>query len=99
MGFHKYGNYSFTIAVQKMSLIGGESFVADITALRRHAQSGAATTLDVPIVAEQYGETAQDAELRSITAVCRWLDRHATGLSTHSHIDPRDDNSTAVNSA
>jgi len=35
MGFHKHGIYSFRVNVQRMMVIGGHNFVADITALRR----------------------------------------------------------------
>jgi hypothetical protein len=76
MGFHKHGAYSFSVSVQKMRVIGGDNFVADITALRHHHPSGVATLLDVPIIPEQYGETAQDAEGRAVSALGAWLDRH-----------------------
>lgn len=79
MGFHKHGSYSFSVAVQKMSVIGGDNFVADITALRVHAPNGAATALDVPVIPEQYGETAQQAVGRAITAMADWLERHKPG--------------------
>lgn len=80
MGFHKHGSFSFSIAVQKISMIGGDSFVADLTSLRRHAWTGVATPLDVPAIPEQYGETARDAEGRAIESVCRWLDAHHPSL-------------------
>lgn len=77
MGFHKHGSFSFTIAVQKMRAVGGDNFVADLTALRHHEPNGAARPLFVPVIAEQYGETAQDAEGKVIDAICSWLDRAA----------------------
>ncbi len=81
MGFHKHGIYSFRVNVQRMMVIGGHNFVADITALRRHGSSGAAEAeLEVPMIAEQYGETAQEAEGRAITAMREWL---TGGASPH----------------
>jgi hypothetical protein len=80
MGFHKHGIYSFGVSVQRMMVIGGHNFVADITALRRHGVSGAADELDVPVIAEQYGETAQEAEGRAVTAMREWL---TGGASPH----------------
>lgn len=74
MGFHKHGPYSFSIAVQKMSLIGGDSFVADVTALRHHQHTGRATILELPILVEEYGDTAQAAEGRAALSLRRWLD-------------------------
>ncbi|HWI19507.1 MAG TPA: hypothetical protein VNT81_17255 [Vicinamibacterales bacterium] len=76
MGFHKHGKYSFSIAVQKMSVIGGDRFVADLTGLRRHDANGVAIPLDVPPIAEHYGETPRAAQGKAIAATCRWLDQH-----------------------
>jgi len=73
MGFHKHGIYSFRVSVQRMKVVGGNNFVADITALRRHGMSGAAQELEVPVIDEQYGETAQEAEGRAIKAMRDWL--------------------------
>ena len=80
MGFHKHGIYSFSVKVQRMTLVGGHNFVADVTALRLHGLSGAARPIDVPQIAEQYGETVQEAESRAIIAVGNWLDQHAADL-------------------
>ena len=57
--FHKHSIYSFQVGVQRMVVGGGNNFVADVTALRRHGVSGAAEILDLPIIEEQYGETAR----------------------------------------
>ena len=80
MGFHKHGIYSFSVKVQRMTIVGGNNFVADITAIRRHGLTGAARPIDLPPIAEQYGETVQEAEARAIAAVGRWLDAHAAEL-------------------
>ena len=77
MAFHKHGFYSFSVAVQRMRVIGGHNFVADVTALRFHGPSGAARVLEVPLVPEQYGETAREAEGRAVDAMGTWLDHHA----------------------
>ena len=76
MAFHKHGIYSFRVGVQRMKVVGGNNFVADITALRRHGMSGAAQELEVPVINEQYGETAQEAEGRAIRAMHDWLNRN-----------------------
>ena len=73
MGFHKYGVFSFTIDVRRMRLIEGDSFVADVVGLRRHASNGTAERLVVPRIVEQYGETAREAEARAIKAMNEWL--------------------------
>lgn len=76
MAFHKHGVFSFQIKVQRMVVVEGVSFVADITALHRHALSGAAELLEVPVIEEQYGETAPEAEGRAVKAMGDWLDVH-----------------------
>lgn len=99
VGFHKYGKFSFSIAVQKMSLIGGDSFVADLTGLRRHEANGAATSLEVPPIAEHYGESAQAAQAKAIAATCNWLDRHADTLDRRPPSRVIGDEAAAVTSA
>ena len=76
MAFHKHGFFSFSIAVQRMCVVGGKNFVADITALRFHGPSGAALVLEVPAIREQYGETAQEAEGRAAKSMANWLNKH-----------------------
>jgi hypothetical protein len=78
--FHKHGIYSFQVGVQRMVVVGGHNFVADITALRRHGLSGAAEILDLPIIDEQYGETAREAEGHAVRAMGEWIDRHLSIL-------------------
>jgi hypothetical protein len=80
MSFHKHGIYSFSVRVQRMSVVGGNNFVADVTALRRHGLTGAARPVDVPPIAEQYGETVQEAEARAIKVMGDWLNRHVEEL-------------------
>jgi hypothetical protein len=82
MAFHKYGIYSFRVSVQRMKVVGGNNFVADITALRRHGMSGAAQELEVPVINEQYGETAQEAEGRAIRAMNDWLNGNTEQAET-----------------
>ncbi len=78
--FHKHGIYSFQVGVQRMVVVGGNDFVADITALRRHGSSGAAEILDLPIIEEQYGETAREAEGHAVRAMGEWIDRNLSTL-------------------
>lgn len=80
MGFHKHGIYSFSVRVERMSLIGGHHFVAEVTALRRHGLTGVALPLEVPALPEQYGETASEAEGRAIRTFGDWIDVHAAQL-------------------
>lgn len=83
MGFHKHGVYSFTVAIQRMRLIAGDNFVADVTALRRHGPSGAvAEQLDVSAIPEQYGDTVQQAEGRAITVMSEWLEQRRAAQPT-----------------
>jgi len=77
MGFHKHGRFSFSVTVERMRVIGGHNFVAEVTALRRHGVTGVAIPLEVPEIPEQYGETVREAELRAIEALGDWLNRHA----------------------
>lgn len=79
--FHKHGIYSFQVGVQRMVVVGGNNFVADITALRRHGLSGAAEILDLPIIEEQYGETAREAEGYAVRAMGEWIDRTLSARS------------------
>lgn len=80
MAFHKHGIYSFQVSIQRMMVIGGHNFAADVTALRRHGLSGAAQPLQVPAIDEQYGETAQEAEGHAVKAMASWLDDHSLQL-------------------
>lgn len=92
MAFHKHGFYSFSVAVQRMRVVGGHNFVADVTALRFHGPTGAARALDVPSVPEQYGETAREAEGRAVDAMADWLDRHKPAVPAPAPVDTRDGN-------
>ena len=80
MAFHKHGIYSFQVTIQRMVVVGGQNYVADITALRRHGLTGAAQPLQVPVIDEQYGETAQEAEGHAVKAMGYWLDQHSLRL-------------------
>jgi hypothetical protein len=80
MGFHKHGIFSFSVKIERMSVIGGHKFVAEVTALRRHGLTGAARPVEVPDLPEQYGETAQEAEQHVIESVGAWLDQYAVEL-------------------
>jgi hypothetical protein len=86
MGFHKHGVFSFTVNVQRMRLIAGDSYVADVIALRRHGPTGAALRLDVPKIPEQYGETAQEAEGRAIEAIREWLNGVSPDTAVHASV-------------
>ncbi len=82
MAFHKHGIYSFKVDIQRMVVVGGNNFVADVTALRRHGLTGAAESLQVPDIAEQYGETARDAEGLAVRAMGDWLDGNLAQLES-----------------
>ena len=82
MGIHKHCIFSFSVRVERMSVIGGHSFVAEVTAMRRHGLTGAALPIEVPAIPEQYGETASEAEKRVIDAFGRWLDSHEAQLES-----------------
>lgn len=73
MAFHKHGIFSFHVNVERMVVIGGDNFVAEVTALRQHDPSGAARRLEVPAIREQYGATAPQAESRVIQVMRDWL--------------------------
>jgi hypothetical protein len=77
MSFHKHGVFSFTVSVQRMRLIEGDSFVADVTAFRLHGPTGAAQHLQAPDLPEQHGDTARQAEGRAIRAMQEWLMSHS----------------------
>ena len=74
MGFHKHGVFSFSVNVQRMRIIGGDNFCADVTALRRHGPTGAAEAIEVPPIPEQYAESAREAEAAAIRVMRAWLD-------------------------
>lgn len=83
MSFHKHGVYSYTVALQRMRLIAGDNFVADVTALRRHGPSGAVVEhLDVTAIPEQYGDTAQQAQARAISVMNEWLEQRRAAQPT-----------------
>ena len=82
MGFHKHGVFSFTVDVQRIGLIAGDNFVADVTALRRHRPNGSADKLLVPAMSEEYGATAPQAEARAIRSMQQWLTHHSDSAAT-----------------
>lgn len=73
MGAHKHGNYSFTVRIQRMRSIEGDEFVAEVTGLRKHDVTGAATALEVPDLPEQYGASASTAEGHAVQQMREWL--------------------------
>lgn len=89
MGFHKHGVFSFHVNVERMVIIGGDNFVAEVTALRRHGPNGAAERLEVPAIREEYGATAPQAEARVITAMRDWLTAAIDGAE-HAPRPPHD---------
>lgn len=73
MGSHKHGVYSFSVRIERIKMISGDEFVAEVTKLRRHGPTGAATDLDTPELGERYGQTASEAEGFAVSAMRAWL--------------------------
>jgi hypothetical protein len=73
MGAHKHGIYSFNVSIERMRAVGGYEFVAEVTSLRKHDFTGAARTVEVPNLPEQYGETASEAEGHAVEQMKWWL--------------------------
>jgi hypothetical protein len=73
MGAHKHGVYSFSITIDRIKLIGGDEYVAEVTTLRHHDFTGAGHEIEVPNLPEQYGSTASQAEGHAATQMRRWL--------------------------
>lgn len=75
MGAHKHGDYSFTVRIDRMRSVEGDEFVAEVTGLRKHGPTGAATALEIPNLPEQYGATASMAEGHAVNQMRNWLQR------------------------
>ncbi len=73
MGAHKHGVFSFIVKIERIKLIGGDEYLAEVTTLREHDHTGAARDLDVPNLPEQYGRTAAQAEMNAADGMRRWL--------------------------
>jgi hypothetical protein len=73
MGSHKHGTYSFSVSIERIKLISGDEYVAEVTRLRRHGPTGAAVELEAPELPEQYGQTASEAEGHAVSAMRAWL--------------------------
>ena len=73
MGAHKHGSYSFNVKIERIKMIGGDEYVAEVTTLREHDYTGAARELEVPNLPEQYGSTASQAEVNAASEMRRWL--------------------------
>ena len=73
MAAHKHGGFSFNVRIERIKLIGGDEYVAEVTTLREHDHTGAARDLEVPNLPEEDGATASQAELNAANALRRWL--------------------------
>lgn len=73
MAAHKYGIFSFSVSIERMRSVGGDEFVAEVTSLRKHDYTGAATAIEIPNLPEQYGETASEAEGHAVEQMKAWL--------------------------
>ena len=73
MGAHKHGIYSFTVRIERLRAAGCCEFIAEVTSLRKHDFTGAAHSLEVPNLPEQYGQTASEAEGSAVQEMKAWL--------------------------
>lgn len=73
MGAHKHGVYSFNVKIERIKMISGDEYVAEVITLRKHDYFGAARDLEVPNLPEEYGATASQAECTAAEAMRRWL--------------------------
>jgi hypothetical protein len=73
MGAHKHGFFSFNVKIERIKMISGDEYCAEVTTLRRHDHTGAARDLEVPNLPEEYGATAAQAEWFAADAMRRWL--------------------------
>ena len=73
MGAHKHGVYSFNVKIERIKMISGDEYVAEVITLREHNYFGAARDLEVPNLPEEYGATASQAEGHAASAMRRWL--------------------------
>jgi hypothetical protein len=73
MGAHKHGIFSFNVKIERIKMIAGDEYVAEVTTLREHDHTGAARDLEVPNLPEQYGPTASQAEVNAASQMRRWL--------------------------
>jgi hypothetical protein len=73
MGAHKHGVFSFNVKIERIKLISGDEYVAEVTTLREHDRTGAARDMEVPNLPEQYGATAWQAELHAADVMRQWL--------------------------
>lgn len=73
MGVHKHGTFSFSVKIERIKMIAGDEYVAEVVTLREHDHTGAARDLEVPHLPEKYGPTAWDAEGHAADAMRRWL--------------------------
>jgi len=83
MGAHNHGVFSFTVRIERMRLIGGDEFVAEVTSLRRHDVNGSGKPLDVPNLPEQYGATASEAESHAVHQMRVWLSMAIPFITDH----------------
>lgn len=73
MAAHKHGIFSFSVRIERMRSVGGDQFVAEVTSLRKHDYTGAAKSIEVPNLPEQYGKTASEAEGHAVEQMKGWL--------------------------
>lgn len=73
MGAHKHGIFSFNVKIERIKMIAGDEYVAEVVTLREHDHTGAARQLDVPKLPEQYGRTASEADVNAAAVMRRWL--------------------------
>jgi hypothetical protein len=73
MGAHKHGVFSFNVKIERIKMISGDEYLAEVTTLREHDHTGAARDLEVPNLPERYGATASQAEGFAAAAMRSWL--------------------------
>jgi hypothetical protein len=88
MRAHKHGIFSFTVRTERMRAEGSDEFVAEVTSLRKHDFTGAAMSIEVPNLPEQYGQTASAAEGNAIAQMKGWLSRVVPFTRTSDHRSP-----------
>lgn len=77
MGTHKHGMFSFNVKTERIKMISGDEYVAEVITLREHDHTGVAREVEVPHLPERYGATASQAEGFAVAAMRSWLSQRS----------------------
>ena len=74
VGIHWHADHAFIIEVQQIRPLGEYAYAARLVKLQWFAEATVGVALEMPLIAANYGRTAEQAEDQMVCAVKAYLD-------------------------